>query len=117
LRSLASGKSSEISDALISAAYWDEDWRWAQEQLLTFSTSEDENVLWSVALGIGFVAVFHGEIDDALVTPVLARIKRWPGLSSVVEDTQEDIEHFVHRRRRGEDVDLGTRLPPPEGVQ
>jgi hypothetical protein len=31
---LSSGNPDQIHDALISAAYWDQDWRWAQQQLV-----------------------------------------------------------------------------------
>src|SRR3979490_2953723 len=112
LQSLETGDANEIHKALESAAYWDEDWRWAQTQLLRFSRHDSETVLWAVALGFTFLAVFHGEIDEQLVMPVLAQLKLRPSLREVVEETEEDIEHFVRKRRKGADIPLAQRLSP-----
>jgi hypothetical protein len=111
LTSLSSGGSQEIRDALISAAYWDDDWRWAQRQLMQFADHDDDLVLWAVVAGLGFIAAFHGEIDEEIVLPVLNRLKKRAALESDVEETQAEIDHFVTRRKQGEDIDLATRLP------
>ena len=111
LSSLSSGKPQEIRDALISAAYWDKDWRWAQQQLISFAEHEDDLVLWAVIAGLGFIAAFHGEIDEEKALPILHRLKDRPALASDVEETLAEIDHFVTRRRQGEDIDLGERLP------
>jgi hypothetical protein len=95
LQSLDSGDPDEIHRALDSAAYWDPDWRWAQEQLLRFANAEDEKILSAVALGFTFLAVFHGEVDEELVIPVLERLKANPRLRGMVEDVEADIEHYV----------------------
>jgi len=113
LKSLESGDPNDIHEALESAAYWDEDWRWAQMQLLRFSRHDSEIVLWAVALGFTFLAVFHGDIDESLVLPVLARMKEQrPSLRGVVEEAEADIDHFVRKRREGADIELARRLPP-----
>ena len=78
LRSLDSGDPDEIHHALDSAAYWDDDWRWAQEQLLRFADSENETILAAVVLGFTFLVVFHGEVDEKRVRPVLERLKKNP---------------------------------------
>ena len=111
LSSLSSDNAQEVRDALISAAYWDEDWRWAQQQLIKFAEHEDELVLWAVVAGLGFIATFHGEIDKETVLPILNRLKDRPALAGDVEETLAEIDHFVTRRKRGEDIDLGERLP------
>jgi len=109
--SLLSGGTQEIRDALISAAYWDDDWRWAQRQLMKFAEHDDDLVLWAVVAGLGFIAAFHGEIDEATALPVLDRLKTRATLANDVEETLAEIDHFVTRRKRGEDVELATRLP------
>ncbi len=111
LTSLSNGGSQDIRDALISAAYWDDDWRWAQQQLIRFAEHDDNLVLWAVVAGLGFIAAFHGEIDEGTALPVLDRLKKRTALTSDVEETLAEIDHFVTRRKRGEDIDLGTRLP------
>jgi|ERR1019366_6211710 hypothetical protein len=112
LKSLESTDPNEIHNALESAAYWGEDWRWAQVQLLRFSQHGDEIVLWAVALGFSLVAVFQGEVDEDLVMPVLARLKECPRLKDVAEEAEEDNIHFVRKRRMGKDIELARRLPP-----
>lgn len=113
LKSLESGDPNEIHEALESAAYWDEDWSWAQTQLLRFSWHDSDTVLWAVALGFTFLAVFHGNIDESLVLPVLAQMKeRRPNLRGVVEEAEADIDHFVRKRREGAEIELARRLPP-----
>jgi hypothetical protein len=111
LSSLSSGTAQEIRDALISAAYWDDDWRWAQRQLVNFADHDVELVLWSIIAGLGFIAVFNGEIDEETALPILNRLKDRPSLAAEVEETLAEIDHFVTRRKRGEDIDLGERLP------
>jgi hypothetical protein len=109
--SLLTGNPDEIHDALLSAAYWEDDWRWAQQQLLSFADCENDKILWAVALGLGYIAAFHGEIDEEMVRPVLARLKKRAAIVAVVEETEEEIEHFVRRRKAGENISLGERLP------
>jgi hypothetical protein len=117
LKALSHGDSSAIHNALLSAAYWDSDWKWAQQRLVDFADSSDEHILWAVALGFGFIAVFHGEIDEEIVWPILIRLKNWPvtwgrpSLAAAAEETEEEIDHFVRRRRMGEKISLGRRLP------
>ena len=113
LKPLENDDPNEIHEALESAAYWDEDWRWAQTQLLRFSRHDSETVLWAVALGFTFLAVFHGDVDETLVLPVLAKMKEErPNLRGVVEEAEADIDHFVRKRREGADIELAQRLPP-----
>ena len=109
--SLSRGNNQQIRDALISAAYWDDDWKWAQQQLVNFAEHPDELVLWAVIAGLGFIAAFHGDIDEGTALPILNRLKDRPALTGDVEETLAEIDHFVTRRKRGEDIDLGERLP------
>jgi len=114
LRLIESNDPNAIHEALDSAAYWDEDWRWAQTLLLRFAQHESETVLSAVVLGFCFLAVFHGEGDEPVVAAALAEIKeRCPRLKNAVEDTQADIQHFVGMRREGKQPPFGRRLSPP----
>ena|SRR5271165_1065575 len=116
---LSSGQAGAMCAALISAAYWEDDWKWAQQLMIEFADHNDDKVAASAASGLGYIAVFHGELDEEIVRPVLARLKKRPGVVADVLETEEEIEHFVRRRRAGEDIPLGTRLPedwrPPAG--
>lgn len=118
---LSCGIPCEIRDALISASYWEKDWQWAEQQLVNFSEHQDDLVLWAVATGFGFIAAFNGDIDEAISGPILTRLRAHSSTSvaQAAEEAEADIEHFVHRRRKGENIDLAERLPeewrPPSG--
>jgi hypothetical protein len=111
---LLSGRNpNEMRDALISAAYWERDWKWAQEQLLKFADYDNHLVQWAVGTGLGFIAALNGEIDDALVRPALNRLKSSSNANVVTaaEEAEADIDHFVRARKEGEDIHLAERLP------
>ena len=112
IASLSRGSPSEIQDALISACYWDKDWKWALQQLRKFAEHCDDLVLWAVATGVGFIAAFNGEIDEPEAQFILTRLKTNANSAVAVaaEEAEADIEHFVGHRRRGEDVELVERL-------
>ena len=110
---LSSGSRNEIRDALISASYWDKDWKWALQQLWKFAEHGDDLVLWAVATGVGFIAAFNGEIDEHEAQSILTRLKANanPAVAAAAEEAEADIEHFVGNRQRGVDVELVERLP------
>jgi NH3-dependent NAD+ synthetase len=118
---LSHGIPSEIRDALISASYWEKDWQWAEQQLINFSEQQDDLILWAVATGFGFIAAFNGDIDEAIVGPILTRLRAHsnPSVAQAAEESEADIEHFVRRRRKVKNIDLAERLPetwsPPSG--
>jgi hypothetical protein len=114
LRALSSGVSKDVADALLSAAYWDQDWRWVEEQLVGFASQEDAQVPWTVASGFGLLAAFHGEVDLDVVEPILAALRKntsASGVADAAENSADEIEHFVKRRRAGESVELAERMP------
>jgi HEAT repeat protein len=113
IASLSSGSPNEIRDALISACYWDKDWKWALQELRKFAEHGDDLVLWAVATGVGFIAAFNGEIDEHEAQSILARLKANANsaVAAAAEEAEADIEYFVGHRERGEDVELVERLP------
>jgi hypothetical protein len=112
MASLSSESLNEIRDALISASYWDKDWKWALQQLRKFADHGDDLVLWAVATGVGFIAAFNGEIDEPEAQSILTRLKANANsaVAAAAGEAEADIEHFVRHRQRGEDVELVERL-------
>jgi hypothetical protein len=110
--SLSRGGPNEIRDALISACYWDKDWKWALRQLRKFAEHRDYLVLWAVATGVGFIAAFNGEIDEYEARSILTRLKANANsaVAAAAEEAEADIEHFVGHRQRGDNVELVERL-------
>jgi hypothetical protein len=121
LENLSRSNPQEIRETLVSISYWEDDWSWVQRQLLTYSEHKSELVLWAVAVGLGYLAIFTGEIDVEVVRPVLRRLQSSsdPLISAAATDAEDDIEHFVVARQKGQKVSLGRRLPedwrPPPG--
>jgi hypothetical protein len=113
MASLSSESANEIRDSLISACYWDKDWKWALRQLRRFAEHGDERVLWAVATGLGFIAAFNGEIDEHEARSILTRLKANANsaVAAAVEEAEADIEHFIQRRQCGEDIELVQRRP------
>jgi hypothetical protein len=113
LRLLSWGSPEEIRDGLISACYWDKDWKWALQQLRKFAGHCDEAVLWSVATGVGFIAAFNGEIDEDEAQSILNRLKTNANsaVAAAAEEAEAVIEHFVSHRQSGRNVALVQRLP------
>jgi hypothetical protein len=113
IASLSSGSPTEIRDGLISACYWDKDWKWALQQLRKFAEHDDDQVLCAVATGVSFISAFNGEIDEHEAQAILIRLKTNANsaVAAAAEEAEADIEHFVGHRQRGEDVELVERLP------
>jgi len=113
IASLSKESPNEIRDALISACYWDKDWKWALQQLRKFAEHGDDLVLWAVATGVGFIAAFNGEIDEHEARSILTQLRANANsaVAAAAEEAEADIEHFVGHRQRGEDVALIERLP------
>ena len=96
----------KIASALLSISYWESNWRWTQDQLLSFVDHIDPRVRYTAVLGFGHVARFNGQLDCDKVEPVLKRIAARDDaaekfqIRGTAEDTLEDIELFIHRPRR-----------------
>jgi hypothetical protein len=96
----------KIASALLSISYWESDWRWTQDQLLSFVDHIDPHVRYTAVLGFGHIARFNGQLDCDKVEPVLKRIAARDDaaekfqIRGTAEDTLEDIELFIHRPRR-----------------
>ena len=98
-----------IASALLSISYWPGEWRWIQDQLLSFVDHKDYWVRRNAVQGLGYVPKVNGQIDTARVEPVLQRIAAKPPgketedemyLRGAAEDALGDIETFIHRRNR-----------------
>jgi hypothetical protein len=118
LDSLDHGTAMEIGSSLLSAAYWDPDWKWAEGQLIRFASHQDPQVMWAVASGFGLIAALHAEITLETVEPILRRLlgnTSAPGVSDAAQNSMDEIEHFVIRRRAGEPIDPAERMPEDRG--
>jgi len=92
---LESGNENAIVEALLSAAYYDPDWRWVQGQCLRFLDHADRNVRWNAATCLGHVARIHRNLDLELVLPRLLVLKGDASIAPSVEEALADIRFFL----------------------
>lgn len=88
---LRSGVADQVSEALVSAVYYDPDWRWVQTQCLFSLTHADARVRSSAATCLGLLAMFHKKLDLDLVLPALKKAGEDPEVGVFAEDSLEDI--------------------------
>ena len=93
---IESGNETAITDALLSAAYYDSDWRWVQELCLRFMHHADRGIRSNAVICLGHVARIHKTLDVDVVLPQLAALKAEdPAIAPWVEDAVEDIRFFL----------------------
>jgi hypothetical protein len=92
---LRSSEGTEIADALLSAAYYDPDWKWVQDQCMTFSRHQDKNVRCVSAVCFGHLARIHRQLDLEPVLQRLVEMKSDPPATSAANDAIEDIKLFL----------------------
>jgi hypothetical protein len=84
-----------IRDALLSAAYYDPDWRWVQGQCVIFSRHEDRNIRWVSAICFSHIARIHRQLDLEIVLERLVEMRSDPLVASAANDALDDIKFFM----------------------
>jgi hypothetical protein len=92
---IESGNEKAIIDALLSAAYYDSDWRWVQGVCLRFLDHTDLRVRSNAAICLGHIARIHRNLDLDVVLPKLLALKGDAAIAPWVEDALEDIHFFL----------------------
>jgi hypothetical protein len=95
---LRSGETDQVIDALLSAAYYDPDWRWVELQCLQALTHADLWVRRNAATCLGLLAVFHQKLDTDLVVAALKKAGQDEEVRPWVEDSLSDIEHHMKKK-------------------
>jgi HEAT repeat protein len=95
VEALGSNDSEQIRSALYSAAWYEDDWRWTQENCLTFLRHEDPLVRWAAALSLGYIAVFQKHLDLDRVLPALHEAHADPAIQSTVGDSLDMIGQHI----------------------
>lgn len=84
-----------VRDAMVSMAFYETDWRLAQDKFLELL--EVESVRGLAATCLGHVARIHEQIDHEKVWPALLRHRHDPLLHGQVDDALDDIDMFAPR--------------------
>lgn len=85
----------DVLRALLSAAFYDPDWRWVQNHCLNFLTHEDRDVRALAAICLGHIARIHGKLDVDIVLERLVPLKTDPLIGGSVQDALDDIKFFL----------------------
>ena len=93
---LAAGGVEQIVSGLLSATYYDPDWRWVQGQCLFYLTHADVEVRRSAATCLGLLAVFHKKLDVAVVVPALKYAAADPEVKAMADDSLADIRQSLN---------------------
>ena len=94
-RLFESGDETAIIDALLSAAYYDSDWRWVQTTCLRFLDHPAKWVRWNAVTCLGHLARIHKELDLQIVLPKLLPMKADSDIAPNIEDSLEDIKWYL----------------------
>ncbi|MCL2824508.1 MAG: hypothetical protein FWD57_11000 [Polyangiaceae bacterium] len=92
---IESRNESAIVEALLSAAYYDPDWRWVHGVCLRVLDQTNMYVRSNAATCLGHIARIHKNLDLDLVLPRLLPLKGDPAIGPWVEDALEDIRFFL----------------------
>jgi hypothetical protein len=90
-----SGNDSAIIEGLLSAAFYDPEWRWVQNLCLRFLADPDSGIRSNAAMCLGHVARIHGQLDIEVVVPRLTELLRDTSIAPWAEDALEDIKFFL----------------------
>jgi hypothetical protein len=92
---LRSSDKQNIQNALLSAAYYDPDWRWVQNQCLALTHHNDQSVRCIAATCLGHIARIHRQLDLDFVLQRLTEMKVDPLVGWAVDDALDDIRLYL----------------------
>lgn len=94
-RMLESGDETGTADALLSAAFYDQDWRWVQNTCLRLLDHPATVVRWNAAMCLGHIARIHKHLDAAIVIPTLQALKSDQSIGPSMQDALDDIKWYL----------------------
>ena len=96
-REVESGDPERISKALCSASRYEDDWRWVQDQCISFLKSEHASVRWTAATCLGDLAMYRRPIDAMKVHEALLDAVNDPVVASPAQFSIELVKQFALR--------------------
>jgi hypothetical protein len=88
-------EATDVLDALLSATYYDPDWKWVQGQCLAFLGHGDRSVRRLSATCLGHLARIHKQLELELVLSRLTELKDDPEIGDSVQDALDDIRFYL----------------------
>ena len=84
-----------ITESLVALAFYEKDWRWAQNICLEFLEDSNPTISGLAAVCLGHIARIHHKLDKKKVLAALERRKKDPLTSGRIEDALSDISIFL----------------------
>jgi hypothetical protein len=84
-----------VCDTMVSVAFYEKDWKWAQDQFLILLESSNEQISGLAANCLGHLARIHGQLDKDKVVGILKTKLNNPAIAGRVEEGLNDIEMFI----------------------
>ncbi len=95
LEILKSNKVEEICRVMVSVAYHEKDWIWAQNLFLDLFINKNYEISGLAAVCLGHVARIHSSLDKNKVVNILKTRLNEKEISARILDALDDIEIFV----------------------
>lgn len=86
-----------VSQALVSIAFYEPDWKWAQDRCLEFLANESHEVRRLAATCLGHLARIHRQLEKEKVLIALRTHLHDAAISGQVQDALDDIYHYLAR--------------------
>jgi hypothetical protein len=84
----------EVATTLVSAAFYDPDWRWVESECLRLMEDPHADIRGVAATCIGHLARIHGAISERARSRVEALLRDHE-IAGVVQDALDDIRQFT----------------------
>ena len=94
-QSFASKDANKICDALVSMAFYEENWKWSQDQCLLFLSHPNAQIRGLAAVCLGHIARTHRHLNRALVISSLKKLFNDEKIAGQVQDALDDIQVFL----------------------
>jgi hypothetical protein len=86
-----------VANALYSAARYEQDTNWIQDQCLTKLTSPEVAIRWAAATCLGDLAFLHRPLDAQTVILALERAKEDPAIADPAGFSLAMVKEFLGR--------------------
>lgn len=99
VRVLAHEPVERACEALLSVAYFEDDWRWAEALFLDLIADEtrDRQLRRVAVICLGHLGRIHRRISRDTVIPVLKQLKKHDYFGESAENALDDLRYFVKK--------------------
>ena len=94
-KALVSSDAPTVADALIRMAFWETDWRWAEQKSLSGLRDARKEVRTAALQSIGHLARLHRSLNLETVIPAVTALLDDPDCRGTAADALQDIATFM----------------------